>query len=84
MIELMRRAIPAEIAVHPYKRNNVHTLYLMCDEVQAFMTEMKLLGITCEDVVQAEWGLLTNITLPGDGKLGGYQPRHARPESGVA
>jgi hypothetical protein len=25
------------------------------------------------------WGLLTQITLPGGGKLGIYQPRHARP-----
>jgi hypothetical protein len=25
------------------------------------------------------WGLLTQVTLPGGGKLGVYQPRHARP-----
>jgi hypothetical protein len=25
------------------------------------------------------WGLLTQIALPGGGKLGVYQPRHARP-----
>jgi hypothetical protein len=26
------------------------------------------------------WGLLTQLTLPGGGKLGVYQPRHARPQ----
>jgi hypothetical protein len=25
------------------------------------------------------WGVLTNISLPGGGKLGVYQPRHKRP-----
>jgi hypothetical protein len=27
------------------------------------------------------WGLLTHVTLPGGGKLGIYQPRHARPKA---
>jgi hypothetical protein len=31
-------------------------------------------------VQNAGWGLLTHVTLPGGGKLGVYQPRHARPE----
>ena len=36
----------------------------------------------CDDiheVYEANWGLLTNIGLPGGGKLGIYQARHARP-----
>jgi hypothetical protein len=76
---LIFKSPPAEIAVHPYKRNNVHTLYLMCDDVQAFMAEMKQHNIACDKVENAEWGLLTKISLPGGGKLGVYQPRHARP-----
>lgn len=70
---------PAEVAVHPYERNNVHQIYLMCDDLEDFMTEMKLGGIACDAVVEAEWGQLTYITLPGGGKLGVYQPRHIRP-----
>ncbi len=77
---LIFKSPPAEIAVHPYKRNNVHTLYLMCDDVQAFMAEMKQQSIACDELVEAEWGILTNISLPGGGKLGVYQPTHARPE----
>jgi len=76
---LIFKSPPAEIAVHPYKRNNVHQLYFMCDDVQAFIAEMQLHNVTCEEVVEAEWGLLTTITLPGGGKLGVYQPQHARP-----
>lgn len=26
------------------------------------------------------WGVLTQVTLPGGGKLGVYEPRHARPK----
>jgi hypothetical protein len=30
-------------------------------------------------VADQRWGLLTEVTLPGGGKLGVYQPRHERP-----
>lgn len=70
---------PAELAVHPHKRNNVHKLYLMTDDIEEFIQEMAHLEVGCEPVMEAEWGLLTNITLPGGGKLGVYQPRHTRP-----
>jgi hypothetical protein len=69
---------PAEVAVHPHKRNNVHKFYLLTDDIEAFIQEMARLEVNCEPVVEAEWGSLTNITLPGGGKLGVYQPRHAR------
>jgi len=70
---------PTELAVHPYKRNNLHRIYLMCDDMSQFIAEMKQHGITCEDVSTAEWGYLTTISLPGGGKLSVYQPLHARP-----
>ena len=70
---------PSEVAVHPHPRNNVHKFYLLTDYIKAFMQEMVRLKVYCEPVVEAEWGSLTNITLPGGGKLGVYQPRHARP-----
>jgi len=70
---------PAEVAVHPSDRNDVHELYLMCDDVEAFRTEMAGQGVTCDPVQNQGWGLLTQVTLPGGGKLGVYQPRHGRP-----
>src|SRR4051812_20361146 len=70
---------PAEVAVHPSEKNDVHEFYLMCDDVTAFVAEMDGLGITCEPVQNQGWGMLTQVRLPGGGKLGVYQPRHARP-----
>src|SRR6185503_18947669 len=32
---------PAEVAVHPSEENDVHELFLMCDDVQAFIADMK-------------------------------------------
>jgi hypothetical protein len=72
---------PAEVAVHPSSSNDLHEFYLMCDDVEAFITEMKQRGIACGPVQNQGWGLLTQVALPGGGSLGVYQPRHARPEA---
>jgi hypothetical protein len=44
-----------------------------------FVAEMKKRGIACSAVKDEGWGLLTQLTLPGGGKIGVYQPRHPRP-----
>jgi hypothetical protein len=72
---------PAEIAVHPADANGRHELYLMCDDIEAFVAEMKTRGIACGPVQNQGWGLLTQMTLPGGGALGVYQPRHAQPKA---
>jgi len=70
---------PSEVAVHPGDRNAVHELYFMCDDVDAFVAEMKARGIASAPVTDQGWGRLTQITLPGGGQIGVYEPRHARP-----
>jgi len=75
---------PSEVAVHPTEGGPAHELYLLCDDVQAFVAEMARRGIACSPVQNRGWGLLTNVTLPGGGALGVYQPRHARPEPAPA
>jgi hypothetical protein len=72
---------PAEVAVHPSDKNDVHELYLMCDDVQAFVGDMKKHNLTCSPIQDQGWGLLTQLTLPGGGKVGVYEPRHARPKA---
>jgi hypothetical protein len=72
---------PSEVAVHPSGENNVHEFYLMCDDVRAFVAGMKKHDIACGPVKDQGWGLLTQLRLPGGGKLGVYQPRHARPKA---
>lgn len=70
---------PAEVAVHPSEKNDVHELYLMCDDVQALVTKMESMNFRCSEITEQGWGALTQVTLPGGGKLGIYQPRHASP-----
>ena len=72
---------PAEVAVHPSDENDMHQFYLMCDDVEGFVAQMKQRNIPCGPVQNQGWGVLTQVTLPGGGKLGIYQPRHARPPS---
>jgi hypothetical protein len=71
---------PAEVAVHPADKNEAHELYLMCDDLGAFVEEMTEHSIPTGPVHDEPWGSVTRLTLPGGGKLGVYQPRHARPE----
>jgi hypothetical protein len=70
---------PAEVAVHPTDDNDRHELFLMCADIQAFTAEMKKRNIACSAIDEQGWGLLTRVTLPGGGKLGVYEARHARP-----
>jgi hypothetical protein len=72
---------PSEVAVHPGEKNDVHALYFMCDDIEAFITAMPSHGIACGQVQNQGWGLVTQLTLPGGGTVGVYQPRHARPPS---
>jgi hypothetical protein len=71
---------PAEVAVHPSSKNDLHEFYLMCDDVAALLVEMKKRNVACSPVQDQGWGLLTHVSLPGGGKLGIYEPRHARPK----
>ena len=70
---------PSEVAVHPSEENDVHEFYLMCDNIETLIAEMKNHNIACSPVRRMDWGSLTQITLPGGGKLGIYQPHHPRP-----
>jgi catechol 2,3-dioxygenase-like lactoylglutathione lyase family enzyme len=71
---------PAEVAVHPSDRNDLHQLYLMCDDVRAMAVTLAAKKAACGPVVDRGWGLLTDLHLPGGGVIGLYQPRHPRPE----
>lgn len=70
---------PAEIAVHPDATNGRHEIYLMCENLDGVLAELFTRGISCSPPSDQGWGILSEITLPGGGKLGVYQPRHVRP-----
>ncbi len=71
---------PAELAVHPAEENGHHELYLMVKDHRRFMDLMTKRGIACAPPRDMGWGVLIQLTLPGGGKLGVYEPRHARPK----
>jgi len=77
---------PAEIAIHPTDGASGLQLYLMCEDIEATITELRAKGIKFTQAVRDEsWGRVSAIALPGGGELGLYQPRHpttfARPSA---
>ena len=70
---------PAEVACHPGDENDLHELYLMCDDLTTAMSALDAKGVHCSEPQELPWGLLTKIKLPGGGMLGLYQPKHDRP-----
>jgi catechol 2,3-dioxygenase-like lactoylglutathione lyase family enzyme len=77
---------PAEAAIHPSdneftQRHAGHkllgaVLYLMCDDLKAFMAELKAKKVRCTEVQTADWGTSTTIPLPSGASIGLYQPAH--------
>ena len=67
---------PSEVAVHPSEKNDVHELYLMCEDVDALVEHLSTACVQCSPVEEQGWGRLTTVTLPGGGELGIYQPLH--------
>src|SRR4051795_11400841 len=72
---------PAELAAHPASADGGgYDLYLMCDDVEATVRELKAKGVEFSgDVPRQRWGLIPAIELPGGGRLGLYEPLHASP-----
>jgi hypothetical protein len=75
---------PAEVAVHPSGKNDVHEFYLITDDVEGFVRAMKKRKVACSTPRDYGWGVLTHLELPGGGRLGVYEPRHARPPAAKA
>jgi catechol 2,3-dioxygenase-like lactoylglutathione lyase family enzyme len=68
---------PAELAAHPGETGT--ELYLMCDDLEATMAELRSKGVELGPVADQGWGRVTTIALPDGGELGLYEPRHPRP-----
>ena len=72
---------PAELATHPASTEaGAHELYFMCDDIEATVRELEAKGAQFAGAVtEQRWGLITTMRLPGGGRLGLYEPRHASP-----
>jgi len=73
---LIFEAPPAEIAVHPADDEELHELYLMCDDLDTTVADLKAKGVRTTAVSEQPWGRLTNVVLPSGDELGLYQPKH--------
>jgi catechol 2,3-dioxygenase-like lactoylglutathione lyase family enzyme len=73
---------PAELAVHPADGAARHELYLMCDDIQATLAELRDKGVEiARDVSNERWGRLAAIRLPDGTELPIYEPRHPSPHT---
>jgi catechol 2,3-dioxygenase-like lactoylglutathione lyase family enzyme len=71
---------PAELAAHPAEEGGDHELYLMCDDIEATVEELKQKGVEfTRPVVDAGWGLVTALAVPGAAELALYEPKHPSP-----
>jgi catechol 2,3-dioxygenase-like lactoylglutathione lyase family enzyme len=70
---------PAELACHPGPEGR-HELYLMCDDVEATLEELRAKGVEAAGEISDQgWGVLAHVEVPGMGRLGLYEPRHPSP-----
>jgi catechol 2,3-dioxygenase-like lactoylglutathione lyase family enzyme len=71
---------PGELAAHPAEAGGRYELYLMCDDIEATVEELKHKQVEFTRPVSDEgWGLMTAFAIPGGGELALYEPRHPRP-----
>jgi catechol 2,3-dioxygenase-like lactoylglutathione lyase family enzyme len=75
---------PSEIACHPLMNGEKHEIYLMCEDVEAFVADMSAKDHACSEIKDQGWGRLTTLTLPSGGELGVYEPRHPSPLADVS
>jgi catechol 2,3-dioxygenase-like lactoylglutathione lyase family enzyme len=75
---------PAELACHPGggwgEGEGGHRLFLMCDDIERTVEELKGKGVEFTAPIEDEgFGLLTTLKVPGAGEMGLYQPTHPTP-----
>ena len=70
---------PMEAAFHDSEKNDQHELFLMCDDLEATLRDLKSKRVPVSDVSDQRWGKVASFTLPGGGKIGIYQPQHPSP-----
>ncbi len=76
---------PGEASLHEGDSDKPHhELYFLCENIESFIAEMAKYDVKCSSVQDTGWGLLTELTLPSEGRLYVYQPRHARPAAQTA
>jgi predicted ester cyclase len=82
---LILRLPPAEVAVHPTDGEPRHELYLLCDDLQRTLADLRAKGVEASRPTSDQgWGLLTAVRLPSGAELPIYEPRHQLAHGGGA
>ncbi len=77
---LIFRLPSAEAAAHPTDGPPRHEFFLMCDDLNATIAELRSRGAEVGDeVTEQRWGRTTTLRVPGAGDVRLYEPHHARP-----
>ena len=75
---------PAEVAMHPTDGPSSYELYLMCDDIETTMTQLRAKGVEfTAGIAEERWGRVTSFRLPGGGEVGMYEPLHPRATAGA-
>jgi catechol 2,3-dioxygenase-like lactoylglutathione lyase family enzyme len=72
-------APPAEIAMHPADGPTKHELYLMCDDLDQTLTDLRAKGVEVGAIHEERWGRISSLRLPDGSDLPIYQALHPRP-----
>ena len=75
---------PAEMGVHPVEGGERphHRVYLMCDDINTTIADLKKRGVEfVGDVSDEGWGLIATMKVPGADDIALYEPRHPSPMS---
>ena len=80
---LIFKTPPAELGVHPdegplFESGMRHSISLMCDDINATITDLRAKGVDVKGEPQDEgYGITVMLGLPGGVEVMLYEPRHA-------
>lgn len=72
---------PGELGIHPAAEPGApsghHELYLMCDDIEQTVADLRAAGVAFTGAIEDRgFGLVTALQVPGAGVMGLYQPKH--------
>jgi hypothetical protein len=69
---------PAELGIHPSDGGTGHELWLICDDIDATVDELRGKGVEIGgDPVEEGFGRFVRLRLPGGVEVPLYEPKHA-------
>jgi hypothetical protein len=80
---LIFKSGPSEIGVHPTTGAEQFDVSLVCDDLDATMSDLVRRGAEFGPVAEQGWGRSTTIAVPGSSPIMLYQPTHDPPATSL-